>query len=214
VRAPEEAELDAEQYSTVEQREHALRFGMWVFLASEITLFAGLFALYAGYRTMYSGEFVHAIERNTIVYGTLNTYLLITSSFTVALTVWAVRHARFRTVTALLLLTAAFGVVFLIIKGIEYAKHVREGIIPGLAYHNAEMPSYGARVFWTLYYVSTGLHALHVTAGVTVLLWMAVRAARRAYTPERHVWLEMGTLYWHLVDIMWIFLWPLLYLTH
>ena len=208
------APVEAEQYSTVEGREYALRFGMWIFLASEILLFAGLFALYAAYRTMYPREFAHAIEHNTIGYGTFNTYLLITSSFTVALAVWAARRARPHTVTALLLVTAAFGVGFLVIKAVEYAVHIRAGILPGAWYRSSEMPSYGAKMFWTLYYTSTGLHALHVTAGLVVLLWMTVRSVARAYTPERHVWLELGTLYWHLVDIMWIFLWPLLYLTH
>src|SRR5262249_3994953 len=131
-----------------------------------------------------------------------------------ALTIWAARHARYRFIVALLMLTAALGTTFLVLKGFEYAEHIEAGILPGLWHHAPEMASFGARMFWNLYWLSTGIHAVHVTAGVGVLLWMMARATRRAYTPENHVWLEMGALYWHLVDIMWIFLWPLLYLTH
>jgi cytochrome c oxidase subunit 3 len=202
-----------EQYSSWPRREHALRFGMWTFLASEILLFGGLFTLYAGYRAMYPAEFEEAIRHNTVAYGTINTYILLTSSFTVALTVWAVRHGRPRWATWLLLVTALQGMAFLVLKGVEYREHIHEGALPGPFYHWAALPTFGANRFYTLYWVATGLHALHVTAGIGVLLWMMVRAARRAYTAERHVMLEMGTLYWHLVDVVWIFLWPLLYLS-
>lgn len=203
-----------EQYSSWERREHALRLGMWVFLASEITLFAGVFTLYSAYRAMYPVEFAEAAHHNTIFFGSANTLILITSSFTVALTIHAAREARYRLLTTLLFVTAAFGVAFLVLKGIEYAKHYHEGLLPGIYYHSAEMPAYGHKMFWTLYWFATGLHALHVTAGLTVLVWMGVRSIDHIYTPEHHTYLEMGTLYWHLVDIMWIFLWPLLYLTH
>jgi cytochrome c oxidase subunit III len=205
---------EAEQFASVEGREHALRLGMWTFLATEILLFAGIFALYSAYRTMYPHDFSEAIAHNTVAYGTTNTYLLITSSFTVALTIWAARSDRLRWIARLLWVTAGFGVAFLVLKGFEYAEHIREGILPGIWYRSTEMPGYGAHMFWNLYWFATALHALHVTAGICVLLWMSGRARRGAYTEANHVWLEMGTLYWHLVDIVWIFLWPLLYLTH
>jgi cytochrome c oxidase subunit 3 len=131
---------------------------------------------------------------------------------TVAFSVWAARLGRYRMVVAMLVSTMLLGLAFLVIKLFEYAKHVEEGALPGAYYRLAELPSYGANRFYTLYWTMTGLHAFHVIAGLTVLGWMTGRAVKRFYTPEHHVTLEMGTLYWHLVDVVWIFLWPLLYL--
>ena len=202
----------AEQYSGYPRQERTLRFGMWVFLASESLLFAGLFALYAAYRSMYLADFDDAVRHNTLVYGTVNTYILLSSSFTVALSVWATRKTRPRLVVLLLLATAALGATFLVLKLLEYREHWREGALPGPFYHWAEHPTFGANRFFTLYWLMTGLHALHVTAGLVILAWLAVRAHRRAYTAAHHTTLEMGTLYWHLIDVVWIFLWPLLYL--
>lgn len=202
-----------EQFSKIEVQDHALRLGMWVFLGSEMLLFSGLFAVYAFYRAMYGVEFTDAIHHNTVFYGTLNTYVLLTSSFTVALSIWAVRSGRPRIAVGLLGVTALQGFVFLGVKTIEYARHVHEGALPGPFYHFAELPTFGANRFFTLYWVMTGLHAAHVTAGLIVILWMARQAYRRVYTPKEHTWLELGTLYWHLVDVIWIFLWPLLYLS-
>jgi cytochrome c oxidase subunit 3 len=104
------------------------------------------------------------------------------------------------------------GLGFLGIKGIEYGMHIREGITPGAGYHNDVLPGPGPQLFFRLYYLLTGLHALHVTAGLVVLGWLLVRCRAGAYSAERHVTLEMGGLYWHTIDIIWIFLWPLLYL--
>jgi cytochrome c oxidase subunit 3 len=135
------------------------------------------------------------------------------SSFTVALSVWATRHGRKGLTVALLVATMLLGVVFLILKGFEYAEHVRERALPGPYYHFSELPTYGGNRFFTMYWVMTGFHALHVTAGVCVVSWMASRAWRGFYTPVLNAKLVMGTLYWHLVDVIWIFLWPLLYLS-
>ena len=208
------ARAEAEPFDTPERREYALRLGMWTFLASELLLFAGFFTLYAAYRTMYASEFAFAIRHNALAYGSLNTYLLITSSFTVALAVWAARTGRTRAITKLVLATMALGFGFLIVKSIEYATHIREGLLFGEHYGSTEMPGHGARMFWTIYWAATGLHALHVIAGLSVLAFVAVRAHRRAYGPEHYLGLELGALYWHLVDVIWIFLWPLLYLSH
>jgi len=201
-----------EQYSGYPRQEETLRFGMWIFLASESLLFGGLFALYAAYRAMYTADFDEAVRHNTLVYGTVNTYILLSSSLTVALSVWATRRERARLAVGLLLATVALGCAFLVLKTLEYAEHWREGALPGPFYHWTEFPTFGANRFFTLYWLMTGLHALHVTAGLVVLLWLAVRAYRRHYTAAHHTTLEMGTLYWHLIDVVWIFLWPILYL--
>jgi cytochrome c oxidase subunit 3 len=201
-----------EQYADFAQQDHTLRFGMWVFLATEVLLFGALFALYASYRAMYGADFAAAIHHNPLVHGTINMFVLLTSSFTVAVSVWAVRAARPRLALALLVTTMALGLVFMLVKALEYTRHVREGALPGGFYHLAELPTYGANRFFTLYWVMTGLHALHVTGGIALLGWLSFRAWRRFYTPDHHVGLEMGTLYWHLVDVIWIFLWPIMYL--
>jgi cytochrome c oxidase subunit III len=201
-----------EQYADWTQQDHTLRFGMWVFLASEVLLFAALFALYGGYRAMYGEEFYRAVKHNTLPYGTVNTYILLSSSFTVALSVWATRKGHYRLIIAMLATTIALGAAFLLVKSFEYIEHYREGALPGPYYHLAALPTLGANRFYTLYWVMTGLHAFHVTGGLIVLAWLLWRASHRFYTPTRHVTLEMGTLYWHLIDVIWIFLWPLLYL--
>jgi cytochrome c oxidase subunit 3 len=211
VRAP--APTLGEQYGDFGTQQEALHLGMWVFLATEALLFAALFALYAGYRTMYLHDFKEAIGHNTLAYGTTNMYVLLVSSLFAALAVSAVRVGRSRAASLLLAGTALLGLAFIAIKLAEYAKHWHEGSLPGRYYHFAEAPTFGANRFFTMYWVMTGFHALHVTAGVLVVIWLAARAWRGFYTPAYHVKLEMGTLYWHLVDVIWIFLWPLLYLS-
>lgn len=202
-----------EQYADFGQQDHTLKFGMWVFLATEVLLFAALFALYGAYRTMYGKDFYEAIKHNTLVYGTVNMYVLLCSSFTVALSVWAVKRLRYRLAVGLELTTIALGIAFIVIKLFEYAEHFRERALPGPYYHMTELPTFGANRFFTMYWLMTGVHALHVTGGVCLLVWLTWRTYTRHYTPEHYTGLEMGTMYWHLVDIIWIFLWPIMYLT-
>jgi cytochrome c oxidase subunit 3 len=207
-----ESELEL-QYESRGQQEASARLGMWVFLASELMLFAGLLALYAAYRFTYPAEFRAAAGHANVVIGTTNTYVLITSSLTVALALHAAHRGRRRLVGLLLIVTALLGVGFDVLKGIEYAEHLRQGIAPGTAYAFAALPGHGAALYFTLYYALTGLHALHVTVGIGVIVWLARRALRGDFAPGRStVALELGGLYWHLVDVVWIFLWPLLYL--
>ncbi len=203
----------AEHFSTVEHQETALKFGMWCFLATEILLFAGLFVLYTAYRSMYGVDFAEAAGKNNIILGTVNTLVLLTSSLTAALCVWAVRASRIKLIPWLLGLTMLCGATFMVIKSFEYMAHFKEGIFPGLWYRG-ELHTFGANIFFNLYFVMTGLHALHVMGGMGVLLYLLVRSHRGRYSADNYVGLEMGTLYWHLIDVVWIFLWPLLYLTH
>jgi cytochrome c oxidase subunit 3 len=206
------APILAEQYASLERQALTLRFGMWVFLASELLLFSGFFVLYAAYRTLYRGEFAEAVRHNTIVYGTANTYVLLTSSFTIALAVYCVRRGALRKAFWLVLASAALGFTFLAIKAAEYGVHIREGALPGPYYHYAEAATLGANRFYTLYWVTTGAHALHVTGGVGVLLWVAWFLPRGRYTADYHPRFENATLYWHFVDVMWLFIWPIYYL--
>jgi cytochrome c oxidase subunit III len=202
-----------EQYDSLETQERSLELGMWVFLATEVLLFAALFAVYAAYRSMYLSDFKAGIEHNTLAFGTVNMYVLLTSSLLAALSVSAIRADRPRSASWLLAGTAVLGAAFIAIKLYEYSKHWHEGSLPGRYYHYDELPTFGANRFFTMYWVMTGFHALHVTAGVGVVSWMAAGARRGLYTHAAHARLVIGTLYWHLVDVIWIFLWPLLYLS-
>lgn len=201
------------QFESREKQDHAVRLGMWLFLASELLLFAGLFALYAAYRAQFREEFIAAAKVNDRLLGTINTVVLITSSFTVAMAIHAVRTARNRLAVWLLGATLALGATFMVIKGLEYGHHMHQGIYPGSYYHFAEMPTAAGRLFFTLYYFMTGLHASHVIGGMVFLGVLLVKVRRGRYSPVGYLPLELGGLYWHLVDVIWIFLWPLLYLT-
>jgi len=200
------------QYDSLARQHATARLGMWIFLGSEALLFAGLLALYAAYRFAYPAEFDAAAAHANLAIGTVNTYLLITSSLTMALAIHATRCGRRGATVALLAATIAFGLAFDVLKAVEYAGHLAEGIAPGAYYAFGGLPAHGVVLYVTLYYLLTGLHALHVTGGVCVLVWLAVRAQRGDFTPQSHIALELGGLYWHLVDLVWIFLWPLLYL--
>jgi cytochrome c oxidase subunit III len=202
----------ADHFESVERQEHAAHLGMWLFLTSEVLLFGALFALYTGYRLQYPADFAAAVHHNDIAIGTVNTAVLVSSSFTAA---WAVHSARLgskRGVVASLGMTLLLGACFLVLKSLEYRAHFAEGIYPGSYYRLAELPSHGARIFFTLYFFITGLHALHVVAGLTALAVLTWLAALGRHTPGHYTSLELGVLYWHLVDVIWIFVWPLMYL--
>lgn len=202
-----------EPYATLAQQEGAARLGMWAFLASEALLFAALFALFAGARAEHPATFEEGARHMALGLGTVNTFVLLTSSLVVALALPPLGRGRRRLAIALLLGAIAMGAAFLVIKGVEYARHFREGIYPGgSGAFFSEPPEHGLRLFFTLYYLMTGLHALHVTGGMAALAWAAWRAHRGAIGPGREHPLEFVGLYWHLVDVVWIFLWPLFYL--
>ena len=211
--AAEETFSVAEQFEDLEQQAHAARLGMWVFLGSEALLFLGLFALYVGYRVEHPQGFGQGIEHNTYVLGTLNTFVLLCSSYAVASALHALRGGHATLAFWLTGLTVALGALFLVIKFVEYGKHFHDGIYPGGAGHFFdEHSSYGLIQFFTLYFVTTGLHAIHVFVGMLVLTFMAIRIARKSLTPLAPHPLELGAIYWHLVDVIWIFVWPLYYL--
>jgi cytochrome c oxidase subunit 3 len=201
-----------EHFADLDKQAHAARFGMWVFLGSEAMLFAGLFALYAAYRIMYPAEFAAAVGHDNLALGTINLGVLLTASLLAALGLLALGAARLRRAAGLFLATGLAGVGFLTLKGVEYAQHLREGIFPGMDYHFAGLPGRGANIFFTLYYCATGLHALHLVGGIAVMGWLAWGTHRGLYSPANRTRVENGVLYWHMVDLMWIFLWPLFYL--
>jgi cytochrome c oxidase subunit III len=201
-----------EHFETPEQREHAAFFGMWLFLTSETLLFGALFGVYTGYRLWFGGEFHEAARHNDAYLGTLNTAILVTSSFFAAQAVHFARHARPKASVRCLLATIGLGLCFLGVKAVEYADHFAHGIYPGAYYNFDRLPGSGPRLFFTLYFFMTALHAAHVIGGLTALGVLAIRRLGVRGATARVVPLELGVLYWHLVDVIWIFLWPLLYL--
>jgi len=192
--------------------EHALRFGMWLFLATEILLFAGLFVGYATFRTFFPEAFDQAARHLSLFLGTLNTLLLLTSSLTVALAHHNAEQGKNRNAFWLLLVSICMGGGFLVIKGIEYTEKFREGALPGRFFRFSEITAPGGPMFYVVYFFTTGLHATHVIVGMSLLAWVAVRCWRKEFSAGYYAPVENAGLYWHLVDLVWIFLYPLLYL--
>jgi cytochrome c oxidase subunit 3 len=202
----------AHHFDTQEQQNNAGRLGMWLFLGTEVLLFAGLFLGYTVYRHFYHEAFHEASRHLSTFLGTTNTIVLITSSLTVALALNAVQRNKNKLAAVYLVVTILFALAFLGIKSIEYTEKFREGALPGKWYHFAEITAPGANLYYTVYFLMTGLHAFHVIVGMCVLLWVLKGVGRGKYGPKNYVAVELGALYWHLVDLVWIFLFPLLYL--
>ncbi len=202
----------AHHFPSLEQQEHAARLGMWLFLATEVLLFTGLFTAYSVYRYLFSGVFAEASRHIDTGIGTANTFVLITSSLTVALGLHFAKESRGRIAALCLAATLALGAAFMVLKAVEYSHHFAEGQLPGRFYGYPGVQGPGASMFFTLYFLMTGLHGIHVLAGMTVLAVLMVKAWRGGYSHAYYTPMEMGGLYWHLVDLIWIFLYPLLYL--
>ncbi len=194
-------------------RQDAAHMGMWVFLSTEVLLFAGLFASYSLYRLAYPEVFFQAREHMEVTLGTINTYVLVTSSVLVALAIASIRSGRQLAASALLAGAVLLGITFLCVKGIEYARHVRDHALPGAHYALHEFAVPGASLYFTLYWIMTGIHAVHVAVGVGVLSVLSFQTLSGKFNATYHTPLELGGMYWHLVDVFWLFLWPLLYLT-
>jgi len=209
-------------FAEPEQQRNASSLGMWVFLGTEVMFFGGLFCAYLVYRTKYFGDFGAASKSIDATMGATNTAVLICSSLTVVLAVWAAQTARKTLLVTMLALTMLFGVAFLGIKGIEYKDKFEEHHVPGASFSFENVPVPGhpgqyanprhAEIFFSLYFVMTGLHALHMIIGLGIFAWLLLMAWKGRFTPEYHTPVEISGLYWHFVDIVWIYLFPLLYL--
>lgn len=205
----EETPPTHDHFAHLAQQAQAVKLGLALFLASEALLFTAIFALITAYQSEHAEAFKIGIEHNTKWLGSINTVILLVSSMLVAIAVELQRENRRKLAGALTLTTAALGIVFLVIKLTEYGKHFHDGIYPGGRGHFfAEHHEHGLPVFWTLYFLATGLHAIHVTIGSGVLIHRGVVVLRGSLTHS----LEAAALYWHLVDVIWIFLWPIFYL--
>lgn len=200
-------------YDELVKQQHASRLGLWVFLASEFLFFAALFTLYAAYRTEYPEAFAEGVGHDAFWLGTTNTAILLVGSTLAAVAVHVCREGESRLAALLLSITAFLGVVFLVLKSVEYGMHFADGIHPsGAGRFFAEPHARGIAIFFTLYFGMTGLHGLHVLVGIVFLGWTGWWLVReRAGAGGAHR-VELAALYWHLVDLIWIFLWPMFYL--
>jgi cytochrome c oxidase subunit 3 len=199
-----------------EQQFEASKLGMWLFLITEILLFSGMFVAYTVYRVWHPE--VYAVASNALNpwMGGLNTLVLLASSFTVAMSIHCAQTDNKKWLVRNLIITVLLAGVFMVVKYFEYTTKFEHGIFPGAAFHPHEgyemyaIP-YAAQ-FFSIYFVMTGIHGVHVLVGMGVLSWMAVKASKGHFSSEWYTPVELSGLYWHLVDIIWIFLFPLLYL--
>ncbi len=186
------------------------KFGMWLFLFTEVLLFGGLFLLYAVYLARYPQEFISAGSELNVWFGGGNTMVLLTSSLFVAISITALRRGAKALCLRLLSGTIACAAIFMINKYFEWSAKINHGIYPGSAHLKEMQP--GEMVFFNLYYLTTGLHGLHVIIGALILVWAMFLIKKDKVNADDWVILENAGLYWHLVDLIWIFVFPLYYL--
>ncbi len=211
----------AHQFETPAQQKESATLGMWTFLATEVMFFGGLFTGFVVYRFTTPEAFAIAADRLSVLLGSINTAVLLTSSLTVALAVRAGQTGDRRAQVRYLLLTMALGTAFLGIKAVEYTMEYHERLVPGRYFSTehlkipedaSELVRQRTEMFFVFYFFMTGLHAFHMIIGLGVFAVIAWMAHRGRFTPEYHTPLELSGLYWHFVDIVWVFLYPLLYL--
>lgn len=202
----------AHHFEDLHQQLDSAVLGMWLFLITEIMFFGGLFAGYAVYRMAAPDAFAAASSHLDIKLGGFNTVVLIFSSLTMALGVRAAQLGRNKAIFNYLVATLALGTVFLVVKAFEYHHKWVEGLIPGAGFRFEGPHAQGAQMFFCFYFAMTGMHALHMIIGAGLLIYFMVQARKERYHPEYYGPIEIMGLYWHFVDIVWIFLFPLLYL--
>jgi cytochrome c oxidase subunit 3 len=202
----------AHHFDSLDQQNEASSLGMWVFLVTEILFFGGAFLAYIVYRSAYPEAFAGASHHLDITLGAINTAVLIFSSLTMAVAVRSAQLGRRNATVLFLLATMLLGSAFLVIKVIEYGHKFRDNLFPGPGFVYPEGPARQAELFFSIYFAMTGLHALHMIIGIGLLGVLVLMARKRRFTPEYYSPVENIGLYWHFVDIVWIFLFPLLYL--
>jgi cytochrome c oxidase subunit III len=202
-------------FDTLEQQQHASTLGMWMFLLTEVLFFGGLFMAYILYRWLYGDAFAAASHELSIPWGFGNTVVLIGSSLTMALAVRAAQTSQRGATVFFLVATLVLGSIFLGVKVVEYSDKFSHHLVPGanFQFHDAALKN-GAEIYFSLYFAMTGLHATHMIFGALVLVPIIIAANRGTYDASYYTPVELFGLYWHFVDIVWIFLFPLLYLIH
>ncbi|HEY3939537.1 MAG TPA: cytochrome c oxidase subunit 3 family protein [Bryobacteraceae bacterium] len=200
-------------FASPAQQMDASMLGMWTFLITEVLFFGGMFAAYAVYRNMYPAAFASTSRYMDVVLGGTNTAVLICSSLTMVLAVRAAQLSKRRDLILFLILTMIFGTIFLVIKGFEYHSKWVEHLVPGFDFqYEPKQYVHNAQILFFLYFCMTGMHAIHMIVGLGLLTYLLVQSVRKVFHANYFAPVEMIGLYWHFVDIVWIFLFPLLYL--
>jgi cytochrome c oxidase subunit 3 len=202
-------------FATREQQADTSKIGMWLFLVTEVLLFGGLFVGFAMMQVRYPLEFVEAHQHLNRWQGALNTVVLLFSSFTMVMAVDSAKKNKQKASARYLLATIACAFIFLVVKYFEYSHKIEEGWLPGYYYHaigDTFPGSRGYATFFSFYFMMTGLHGIHIVAGIGVLTWILKRTRRGEFSSAYYTPVDLVGLYWHLVDMIWIYLFPLYYL--
>ena len=200
------------QYATLAQQGETAQLGMWVFIATETLFFGALIFTYFIYRQAYPEEFARAARDAILWCGTVNIVLLLTSSLTMVLSIVAAADGRRRDLARWLMATAALGILFLAVKGYEYLSDYKDHVVPAINFIIRPGEAPPSELFWAFYFVATGLHAVHLSIGIALIFYMLWRVRRGDLTPAYYAPLEVLGLYWSFVDVVWIFLYPAIYL--
>lgn len=195
-----------------DQQFDTAKLGMWIFIVTEILMFGGLFAAYIAYRAWYPELFLLASEQLDTAMGALNTVVLIASSLTVAMAIRSAQVDNIKGIIRNLYLTIGLAGTFMVVKYFEYSHKFHLGIFPGRYYDFDGIAHEKANIFFSIYYMMTGLHGIHISIGIGLMIWLVVKAKKNQFHSGYYTPVEVTGLYWHLVDIIWIFLFPLLYL--
>jgi cytochrome c oxidase subunit 3 len=202
----------AEPYADLRHQRQTANLGVWAFLSTEVLFFSALLTAYSVYRFLYPQGFAEAGRHTEVLLGSINTGVLLTSSLFMALAVHAIEAGARRLMMLFLLITALLGIAFLGIKAVEYSKEIGEGLFPGALFTYAGPYTHPVELFFFIYFLATGIHALHLTIGIGALFFLMWRARRGSFTAEYHAGVEGVGLYWHFVDAVWVFIFPLIYL--
>jgi cytochrome c oxidase subunit 3 len=200
------------QFDDIEQQVDATNLGMWIFIATEVMIFGGLITAYIIFRSMFAEAFAQGSRHLNVTLGGINTAVLLGSSLTMALAVRSAQLGRRRAAALFLVATMVLGAGFLGIKAVEYRHEFVARLVPGFDFSGGRGQERGFEIFFLLYFFMTGLHAIHLVIGIVVVAIIAALLARNWFSGNGAVHVEVTGLYWHLIDIVWVFLYPLLYL--
>lgn len=202
----------AHHFASADDEFEAAKQGMWIFLVTEVLMFGGLFVAYGIFRGLYPEMFHEAHQFLAVKMGAINTVVLITSSLTMALAVSSTQRGRRDQAILYLAFTFILACCFLVVKYFEYSHKFHEGLLPGVFFHNEELKNPKTPLFFSIYFMMTGLHGIHVMIGMAIIAWLIKRTIRGDFSPYYYTPVELVGFYWHFVDLVWIYLFPLLYL--
>jgi cytochrome c oxidase subunit 3 len=202
----------AHHFASADDEFEAAKQGMWVFMVTEVLMFGGLFVAYGIFRGMYPEMFQAAHKLLAVNLGALNTVILILSSISMAYAVSCTQRGRRDRAILSLVLTFLLAGAFLVVKYFEYSHKIHDGLLPGALFTNTSIQVPKAQLFFSLYFMMTGLHGIHILIGMGLIAWLIKRSANREFSPAFYTPVELVGFYWHFVDLVWIYLFPLLYL--